>query len=193
MQASLWISYPSLERVLMSEESVSYPYSFEKGICCLSCHQRCWCSLCPNGTVCLCCEQSWLTDPRRTYQPKHLKMLALWHCRQYEMPRYSAPDHALTQLSSLPLLLSPGQSGLATAAGILPFGGLEAVECPEAAGPGCCSGCPGATRGFCVAPSLQGLQKAWHLSPKLGGKINNEQGTDRAGETRIRERVRRCT
>lgn len=131
--------------------------------------------------------------PGHTYQPKHLKMLALWHCRQYEMLRYSAPDHALTQLSSLPLLLSPGQSGLATAAGILPFGGLEAVECPEAAGPGCCSGCPGATRGFCVAPSLQGLQKAWRLSPKLGGKINNERGTDRPGETRIRERVRRCT
>lgn len=40
--------------------------------------------------------------PGHTYQPKHLKMLALWHCRQYEMPRYSAPDHALTQLSSLP-------------------------------------------------------------------------------------------
>lgn len=41
MQASLWISYPSLERVLMSEEFVSYPDSFEKGICCLSCHQSC--------------------------------------------------------------------------------------------------------------------------------------------------------
>lgn len=92
--------------------------------------------------------------PGHTYQPRHLKMLALWHSRQYEMPRYSAPDHALTQLSSLPPLLSPGQSGLATAAGILPFSGLEAVECPEAAGPGCSSGCPGASRGFCVAPGL---------------------------------------